>query len=112
MPEILQLTYDYKDKIVNYVRRGIEAHQSLYRKPYMSEWIKSPTRRCVDKLVFQFDNKSPSNTFNLFQGLRVERQFSIEHLHPSFPVNMAVVQPFLDLIRMWGEKDVYEYLLL
>ena len=76
-PEIVQLLYDPDGQnIVNFTRRRVDEHWRLYPSRFMRHhWYANGERRQVDRLVFEVDmNKVKSTEFNMFLGLKVERE--------------------------------------
>ena len=114
-PEVIELAYDTEgERVVSYIRRSMDQHKKLYKHKYMPEWVNGSERRSVHRLVQQFDPKlvNEEEEFNMFLGLGIELRHD-KHLLGANP-DMAVVQPFLDLIfDVWSSKDgaLFNYLI-
>lgn len=115
-PEVMELRYDSTGlRVVNFERRSFPVHKHVYKLPYMHKWLDSPKRRKVARLIFKFNQAEVrDDEFNMFLGLRIEKENAAELLLPTYPTNMARVTPFLDLLHdVWagGCNETYEYIL-
>lgn len=112
-PEILELHYDSQGKeVVNFTRRSLKVHWGLYEDKFMRKmWFGGGDRRIVDRLVFEPDlAKVTLNEFNLFLGLRVQRDYAVDDV----ALDESRIQPILELLHdVWANEDdqIYNYIL-
>ena len=116
-PEIVELTYTSgSDRLSSFTRRSVQQHQQLYKnKRFMlAAWMAHEDRRRVDRLVFEMDDRKVGHhDFNMFLGLKVERQLQDERTSNPQP-NMARLAPILELLHdVWagGDEYIYDYIL-
>ena len=95
-PEVMELFYDDKDRVCNFIRREVSKHWGLYPSTYMRKaWFLSGNRRTVDQLVFEVNpEKVGADQFNTFLGLEIERKFDI----PNMTLDTSRCAAILELV--------------